>query len=145
MGANVVWLQSDRASEAGGSQSRLAQCHQGVAVVEVEDRKVRMDGNGLGNQSRAALGVVALVGNDTEQMQGVKMPWLDPEDGLIDQLCLFKQTLLVQCQSFMQLGLGRATCPSFARAVRWMVFDSHAHNVGGCLIPDLQKSSLIPA
>jgi hypothetical protein len=45
----------------------------------------------------------------------------------------------------VQLGLGRATRPSFAGAVRWMVFDSHAHNVGGCPIPDLQKSSLIPA
>jgi hypothetical protein len=145
MGANVVCLQSDRASEAGGSQSRLTQCHQGVAMVEMEYGKVRMDSNGLGNQSRSALRVIALVGNDAEQVQGVKMPGLNPEDGLVDQLRLFEQTLLVQCQGFVQLGLGRATRPGFARAVRLVVFDSHAHNVGGCPIPDTQKSSLIPA
>ena len=114
-------------------------------MVKVKDCKVRMDGYGLGNQSRAALGVVALVGNDAEQMQGVKMPWLEPEDGLIDQLRLFQLALLVQRQGLMQLGLRRAARPGFARAVRLMVFDSHAQNVGGCLIPNTQKSSLIPA
>ena len=96
MGTNVVWLQSDRASETGGSQSRLAHCHQGVTVVKVEDRKVWMDGDRLGNQSCSALRVVALVGNDAEQVQSIEASRLDPEDCLIDSLSLFQLALLVQ-------------------------------------------------
>jgi ligand-binding sensor domain-containing protein len=145
MGANVVWLQSDRASETSGSQSRLAQRHQGVTVVKVEDRKVWMDGDRLGNQSRSALRVVALVGNDAEQVQSIEASRLDPEDGLIDSLSLFQLALLVQRQGLMQLDLRRAARPPFGRTVSVMVFDSHPQNIGRRLMPDTQKSSLIPA
>lgn len=70
----------------------------GITDPEIAERRgiVRLEANGLLDQANAPLRLAALQRDQTQEMHGIRMPGIDPQNLLINQRRVGKPPYMVQ-------------------------------------------------